>query len=67
MPKIKTHKSAAKRFSVTGTGKITHHKAGKRHLLTHKSTKRKRNLRDVDMLSHADRERVHQMMPYMPR
>ena len=45
MPKVKTNSSAKKRFKVTGTGKITHQKAFKRHILTKKSKKRKRNLR----------------------
>jgi large subunit ribosomal protein L35 len=45
MPKVKTNSSAKKRFKVTGTGKITHQKSFKRHILTKKSTKRKRNMR----------------------
>ncbi len=45
MPKVKTNSSAKKRFKVTGTGKITYQKAFKRHILTKKSKKRKRNLR----------------------
>ncbi len=45
MPKVKTNSSAKKRFKVTGTGKITHQKSYKRHILTKKSTKRKRGLR----------------------
>jgi large subunit ribosomal protein L35 len=45
MPKMKTHKGAKKRFSVTATGKIRRLKAGKSHILTKKSSKRKRNLR----------------------
>jgi len=44
MPKVKTNSSAKKRFKVTGTGKITHQKAFKRHILTKKTTKRKRAL-----------------------
>jgi large subunit ribosomal protein L35 len=44
MPKVKTNSSAKKRFKVTGTGKITHQKSFKRHILTKKSKKRKRNL-----------------------
>jgi large subunit ribosomal protein L35 len=44
MPKVKTNSSAKKRFNVTGTGKITYQKPFKRHILTKKSTKRKRNL-----------------------
>ena len=45
MPKVKTNSSAKKRFKVTGTGKITHQKSFKRHILTKKSKKRKRNMR----------------------
>jgi large subunit ribosomal protein L35 len=44
MPKVKTNSSAKKRFKVTGTGKITHQKSFKRHILTKKSKRRKRNL-----------------------
>ena len=45
MPKVKTNSSAKKRFKVTATGKITHQKSFKRHILTKKSTKRKRSMR----------------------
>lgn len=45
MPKMKTNKSIASRFSVTGTGKLKRTRPGKRHILTKKTTKRKRNLR----------------------
>ena len=45
MPKIKTNRSAAKRFKVTGTGKLKRNKAYRRHILTKKTTKNKRNLR----------------------
>ncbi|GAB3011793.1 hypothetical protein GCM10027051_12990 [Niabella terrae] len=45
MPKVKTNSSAKKRFKVTATGKITHQKSFKRHILTKKSTKRKRHMR----------------------
>lgn len=45
MPKVKTNSSAKKRFKVTGTGKITHQKSYKRHILTKKTKKRKRSLR----------------------
>ena len=45
MPKMKSHRGAAKRFSVTGTGKVRRLKAFKSHILTKKSPKRKRNLR----------------------
>ncbi len=45
MPKMKTHKGVAKRFKVTGTGKVKHHRPGKSHLLSVKSGKRKRHMR----------------------
>jgi large subunit ribosomal protein L35 len=51
MPKMKTKKSAAKRFSFTGTGKVKYKKQNLRHILTKKSTKRKRNLRHTGILS----------------
>jgi len=51
MPKVKTNSSAKKRFKVTATGKITHQKAFRRHILTKKSTKRKRGMR-IDGLVH---------------
>ncbi|MGZ5287299.1 MAG: 50S ribosomal protein L35, partial [Flavisolibacter sp.] len=54
MPKVKTNSSAKKRFKVTGTGKITHQKAFKRHILTKKSKKRKRNMRKMGEVSKAN-------------
>ena len=51
MPKMKTKKSAAKRFSFTGTGKVKYKKQNLRHILTKKSAKRKRNLRKGGILS----------------
>ncbi len=56
MPKVKTNSSAKKRFKVTGTGKITYQKPFKRHILTKKSTKRKRVMR-MDGLVHTSQER----------
>ena len=47
MPKMKTHKGSKKRFRVTGTGKLKRRQAGKKHLLSHKTGKRKRHLREV--------------------
>ena len=55
MPKVKTNCSAKKRFKVTGSGKITFQKAFKRHILTKKSTKRKRNMRKDGVVSDANR------------
>jgi large subunit ribosomal protein L35 len=51
MPKVKTNSSAKKRFKVTGTGKITFQKAFKRHILTKKSKKRKRNMNKRGLIS----------------
>ncbi len=62
MPKIKSNRGAMKRFKVTGTGKIKRHKAGKSHILTKKSPKTKRNLRDATLVSAADAKRVHKML-----
>ncbi len=63
MPKIKTLKGAAKRFKVTGTGKIRRHKSSKSHLLTGKSKKRKRNLRQPGLVSKADTARMRRLIP----
>ena len=64
MPKLKTHKGAAKRFRTTASGKIKRGHSHARHILTKKSTKRKRGL-DIDtMVSEADSKRVHAMLPY---
>ncbi len=54
MPKMRTHKGAAKRFRVTGTGKIMRGKAFKSHILTKKSPKRKRNFRHETEIAAAD-------------
>ena len=64
MPKIKTHKSSRKRFSLTGTGKIKRAKAFKRHILTKKTTKTKRNLRKSAIVSDANAPAIKMMMPY---
>ena len=64
MPKIKTHRGAAKRFKRTGSGKLSRHHAFASHLLTHKSSKRKRRLRKSSILSSADVKRVDRLLPY---
>ena len=51
MPKMKTHKGAAKRFKVTGTGKVRRYKAFKSHILTKKTSKRKRRLRQAGLIA----------------
>ena len=65
MPKMKTHKGAAKRFSVTGTGKVKRAKAYKSHILTKKATKRKRNLRQTNHVRAEDAGRLDRMLPYL--
>ena len=62
MPKVKTNSSAKKRFKVTGTGKITFQKAFKRHILTKKSKKRKRSLRQDGMVSSANKDFVMRLL-----
>ena len=65
MPKMKTHRGAAKRFKKTATGKLKHQKQGKRHILTKMSSKRKRQLREEGEITSADRPRLKQMVPYL--
>ena len=62
MPKIKTHRGAAKRFKVTGTGKIMRVKAYKSHILTKKNAKRKRNLGKETEISAADYPHIRRML-----
>ena len=62
MPKVKTNSSAKKRFKVTGTGKITHQKSFKRHILTKKSKKRKRNLRKDGEVAKANIDFVKRLL-----
>ena len=64
MPKMKTKKAAAKRYSFTGTGKVKYKQMGLRHILTKKSTKRKRNLRQAGILSKSETARAKVLMPY---
>ncbi|MFO7577555.1 MAG: 50S ribosomal protein L35 [Pelovirga sp.] len=65
MPKIKTNRGAAKRFRKTGTGKIRRNKAYTSHILTSKTTKRKRNLRQGAIVVKADERNIAQLIPYM--
>ncbi len=67
MPKMKTKKSAAKRYHVTGSGKVTYKKQGLRHILTKKSAKRKRSLRIGATLSPVESRRVKKLLPYSAR
>lgn len=62
MPKMKTLSSAKKRFKITGTGKIARKNAYMSHILTKKSTKRKRNLRQTSLVSEADMPNVKLML-----
>ena len=64
MPKLKTHRGAAKRFKKTGTGKFTRAAAFKRHILTSKSTKLKRKLRHDHPVSDQDTAKLRFMLPY---
>ncbi|HEX8559614.1 MAG TPA: 50S ribosomal protein L35 [Pyrinomonadaceae bacterium] len=64
MPKLKTHKGAAKRFRTTASGKVKRGHSHARHILTKKTAKRKRVL-DIDVLvSESDENRIKQMLPY---
>jgi len=65
MPKIKTNRSAAKRFAVTKTGKAKHKRAYLRHLLSSKSRGRKRNLRGPAILNKTDTKRMRKLVPYL--
>ncbi|MFU0827225.1 MAG: 50S ribosomal protein L35 [Lachnoclostridium sp.] len=65
MPKIKTNRSAAKRFKKTGTGKLKRMKAYKSHILTKKTTKRKRNLRKATLVDATKVKNMKKIMPYL--
>ncbi|MFT3899871.1 50S ribosomal protein L35 [Gordonia sp. (in: high G+C Gram-positive bacteria)] len=62
MPKAKTHKGTAKRFKVTGSGKIVRQKANKRHLLEHKSSKQKRAMDGTVVVSDNDAPRIKRLL-----
>ena len=64
MPKIKTRRAAAKRFTVTGSGEFRRNKAYKRHILEKKTPKRKRNLRKAALADNSDYKRIRKMLPY---
>ncbi len=65
MPKMKTHRGAAKRLKVTGTGKISRSKAFKSHILEKKTRKRKRRLRQGGFVSAADMKKTKKLLPYI--
>lgn len=64
MPKMKTSRAAAKRFKVTGSGKIKRWKAYKSHILTKKTTARKRNLRQSTLVHESDQKRMLKLLGY---
>ncbi|MGQ9622286.1 MAG: 50S ribosomal protein L35 [Candidatus Caldatribacteriaceae bacterium] len=64
MPKMKTHRGAAKRFKITAHGKIKRSQAGKSHLLAHKERKRKRRLRKTVVVTPVEAKRVKSLLPY---
>jgi large subunit ribosomal protein L35 len=64
VPKMKTHRGSAKRFHVTSGGKYKRSKAYASHILTKKTTKRKRGLRQATMAGDADRGRLKRLLPY---
>jgi large subunit ribosomal protein L35 len=65
MPKVKTRRSAAKRFRATGSGKITRRKAFRNHLLQHKGADRRRRLGQMALVHERDAENVRLMLPYL--
>lgn len=65
MPKMKTKRGAAKRFKALGSGAVKRTHANLRHILTKKSTKRKRNLRGMEIVNASDLRHIRAMMPYV--
>ena len=64
MPKMKSNSGAKKRFKKTGSGKIKRKKANKRHILTKKTSKRKRNLGKDTLVDKADKKSIERLIPY---
>jgi len=64
VPKLKTHRGAAKRFKKTGTGKFMRNNAFRRHILTSKTTKNKRQMRGSEEVAAADVTKLQRMLPY---
>jgi large subunit ribosomal protein L35 len=64
MPKMKSHRGAAKRFKKTGSGKLKRSHSMKSHILTKKSSKRKRNLRQSALVHDADEKRIKRLLVY---
>lgn len=65
MPKIKTNRGAAKRFKLTASGKVKRSKAFKRHILTKKTTARKRGMRSGDLVAAVDQKNIKRLIPYL--
>lgn len=65
MPKLKTHRGAAKRFSLTASGKVKRSKAFASHILTKKTTKRKRALRRATLVDSANLREIKRLIPYL--
>jgi large subunit ribosomal protein L35 len=65
MPKMKTNRGAAKRFKATGSGKIVRNKAYASHILTKKTTKRKRGLRKSDLVDETNVKGIRRILPYI--
>lgn len=65
MPKIKTHRGAAKRFKATGKGRLKHKQPYHSHILTSKTAKRKRQLRQAAYLSDAETKSLKRLLPYL--
>ena len=65
MPKMKTNRGAAKRFKATGSGKIVRNKAFASHILTKKTTKRKRGLRKSDLVDESNMKGIKRILPYI--
>ena len=65
MPKMKTHRGAAKRFKMTGSGQLKRMKAYKSHILTKKTAKRKRNLRKAAYVSTTQEKAMKKLLPYL--
>jgi large subunit ribosomal protein L35 len=63
MPKMKTNRAAAKRIKRTGTGKLRRRRANKSHILTKKTTKRKRRLRQATLVDPKDEKRINRLLP----
>jgi large subunit ribosomal protein L35 len=64
MPKLKTHKGVARRIKVTGTGKLVHFRAGRRHLLTGKPSHKTRRMRHVAAVAPVDEQKLRRLLPY---